>query len=253
MRRALITGATAGIGEATAHKMALNGFNLIITGRRKDRLDKLMTVLKNEYKIDCKTLCFDIRKKSEVNAAYKSLPNEWQKIDILINNAGLAVGLDFFQDAIVEDWETMIDTNIKGLLYMTKAVVPNMIKRQEGQIINIGSIAGKEVYEKGNVYCSTKFAVDALTKAMRIDMLKHNIRVSSICPGPVETEFSIVRFKGDAEKAKKVYDGFTPLVAEDIAEAILFAVTRPPHVNINDMLIMATAQANTCYMNKNNK
>ena len=247
MRLALITGATAGIGEATAIKMAESGYNIIITGRRNDRLQKLKELLQNKYKIKCLSLNFDVCDKNEVERIISNLSDEWKNIDILVNNAGLAVGLDLIQDGLTEDWDTMIDTNIKGLLYVSKAVIPLMIKRQQGHIINIGSIAGKEVYEKGNVYCATKHAVDAITKGMRIDLLEHNIKVTSICPGPADTEFSLVRFKGDAESAKKVYKGFTPLYAEDIAETIMFAVTRPPHVNINDMLIMATAQANTSH------
>ena len=249
---ALITGATAGIGEATAHKMAELGFDLIITGRRNQRLERLRKVLTSEYNIQCIDLCFDIRNRSEVESHMNKIPGEWKNIDVLINNAGLAVGLDLFNEAIIEDWETMIDTNIKGVLYITKVVVQGMTERKKGHIINLGSIAGKEVYEKGNVYCATKHAIEAITKGMRIDLLKHGIKVTSICPGPVNTEFSLVRFKGDQKKAEKVYEGFEPLYAEDIAEAIIFAVTRPPHVNINDMLIMATAQANAYYTNRKN-
>jgi len=250
LKTVLITGATAGIGKATAIKMAEMGYSLIITGRRKNRLAELEKNLVNNYKIECISLCFDIRNQKEVEDHIKNLPGKWKPVDILINNAGLAAGFDFFNKCETDDWETMIDTNIKGLLYITKAIVPGMIEKKEGHIINIGSIAGKEVYEKGNVYCATKHAVDSLTKGMRIDLLKHNIKVTSICPGAVETEFSIVRFKGDQEKAKKVYEGFTPLYADDIADAIIFAITRPPHVNINDMLIMATSQANAYYLNR---
>jgi 3-hydroxy acid dehydrogenase / malonic semialdehyde reductase len=251
MKTILITGATAGIGEASAIQLAKEGHNLIITGRREGRLEQLKYQLISEYNIQCMALDFDVRDKNEVNNAMEKLPTEWRKIDVLINNAGLAVGLDPIDKGLTEDWDTMVDTNIKGLLYVTKAVIPHMIARKQGQIINIGSIAGKEVYANGNVYCATKHALDALTKGMRIDLLKHNIRVSSICPGPVETEFSIVRFKGDAERAKKVYEGYEHMVAGDIAEAIVFTINRPPHVNINDMLIMATAQANSYYLNKN--
>ncbi len=253
MKTVLITGATAGIGEATAYKLAESGsFRLIVTGRREDRLTKLKETLNKDFHTECLTLCFDIRNKKEVDDAISNLNDDWKPIDVLINNAGLALGLNPINEGLNEDWETMIDTNVKGLLYISQAVVPGMVENKKGQIINIGSIAGREVYASGNIYCATKHAVDAITKGMRIDLLKHNIKVSSICPGPVNTEFSTVRFKGDKEKADNVYEGYTPLYAEDIAECILFAVTRPAHVNINDMLIMATAQANTCYINRNN-
>jgi len=236
---AFITGATAGIGEATARILATEGYKLIITGRRKDRLEKLASEL------DTETIClsFDVRVKTEVENAINNLPPEWKNIDLLINNAGLAVGVSAIQDGINDDWERMIDTNIKGLLYISKQIIPLMIARKSGQIINISSIAGKEVYPGGNVYCASKHAVDALTKGMRIDLLPHNIKVSAIAPGMVETEFSLVRLKGDQESANKVYDGFDPLLAQDIAEAIVFVASRPAHVNVNDMLIMPTAQA----------
>jgi hypothetical protein len=240
---ALITGATSGIGEATALLLARNGFNIIITGRRQDHLNKVRGKIESGTASEVIELCFDIRKHSEVIQALDKIPDSWKKIDVLINNAGLAAGLDHFQEANLADWEQMIDTNIKGLLYISREISRWMIARDSGHIINIGSIAGKEVYEKGNVYCATKFAVDALTRGMRTDMVKHNIKVTCIAPGMVETEFSLVRFKGDSERAARVYEGLTPLHAEDIAEAILFAVTRPPHVNINEMLIMPTAQA----------
>lgn len=242
----LITGTTSGIGEACARIFAKNGFNLIITGRRKDRLEKLEKELNSLAKVFC--LCFDVRKFDDVEKAISSLPENWKKIDILINNAGLASGLSTIQDGNLDDWETMIDTNIKGLLYVSKMVMPMMIERKTGHIINIGSIAGKEAYARGNVYCASKHAVDALTKSMRIDLLPYNIKVSSVCPGAVETEFSLVRFKGDAERANQTYKGFTPLVAEDIAETIFWIASRPPHVNINDILIMPTAQANTSHL-----
>jgi 3-hydroxy acid dehydrogenase / malonic semialdehyde reductase len=241
---ALITGATSGIGKATAHKLAQNSFNLIITGRRKELLDDLKKELGIKYKCDCLTQNFDIRSRSLVEKMIDNLPESWKNIDVLVNNAGLAAGFGSIQDGNVDDWEDMIDTNIKGLLYMTRKVAPLMVANGCGHIINLSSIAGKEAYENGNVYCATKFAVDALTKAMRIDLVDYNIKVTSIAPGAVETEFSLVRFKGDKNRAAKVYDGFTPLTGEDIAEAILFAVTRPAHVNISDMLIMPTAQAN---------
>lgn len=249
-RIALITGATTGIGNATAHKLAENNYNLIITGRRKDLLEDLKKELGIKYKCDVLTLNFDIRDHKMVDEMIDSLPESWKKIDILINNAGLAAGLSAIDSGDVEDWEQMVDTNIKGLLYMTRKISPMMIEIGHGHIINITSIAGKEVYPSGNVYCATKHAVDALTKAMRMDLVKHNIKVSSIAPGMVETEFSLVRFKGDKSRADKVYEGFTPLFAEDVAEAIVFVVTRPPHVNINDMLIMPTAQASAVIVNR---
>lgn len=239
---ALITGATSGIGEATAMLLADNGVDVIITGRRQERLDKLKNTLEAK-KVRVLSLCFDVRNQAEVNDAINSIPNDWRDIDYLINNAGLAAGLSTLQDGLVDDWERMIDTNVKGLLYVTSAISPHMIKRKSGHIINIGSIAGKEVYANGNVYCATKHAVDALTKGMRIDMLPHNIKVTQICPGAVETEFSIVRFHGDKERADKVYDGFDNLVAQDIADCTWFVLSRPPHVNINDMVVMPTAQA----------
>jgi 3-hydroxy acid dehydrogenase / malonic semialdehyde reductase len=241
---AIITGATSGIGKSTAHKLAQANYNLILTGRRQELLENLKKELGIKYKCDVLTLNFDIRDSVAVDEQIEALPDSWKKVDVLINNAGLAAGLNPIQSGELEDWEQMIDTNIKGLLFMTRKVVPWMIENGHGHIINISSIAGKEVYENGNVYCATKYAVDALTKGMRIDLVKHNIKVTSIAPGMVETEFSMVRFKGDKEKADKVYEGLTPLFAEDVADAILFAVTRPPHVNINDMLIMPTAQAN---------
>lgn len=242
-KTALITGTSSGIGKATAETLAQNDFNLIITGRREDKLIDLKEKLLKEHDINVLALNFDVRDKQQVEKAINNLDKEWQEIDVLVNNAGLAVGFSDIDNGNIDDWERMIDTNLKGLLYVTRFVAPLMIKQQKGHIINIGSIAGKETYPKGNVYCATKHGVDSLSKAMRIDMLKHNIKVTQICPGMVETEFSIVRFKGDKDKADKVYKGLTPLFAEDIAQAILFAVTRPPHVNINDMLIMPSAQA----------
>jgi len=250
MKTAIITGATAGIGEAIAHKLASLNYRLIITGRRRKRLEALKKTLYQKYQNEILILNFDIREKTEVTNQINTLPKEWKNIDILVNNAGLAAGLSTIQDGEIDDWEQMIDTNIKGLLYITKAVSPLMIEKGEGQIINIGSIAGKEVYPNGAVYCSTKHAVDALSKGMRIDMLTHNIKVTAIHPGMVETEFSIVRFKGDTQKAKDVYQGLTPLYAQDIAEAVEFVVTRPKHVNINDMIIMPTAQATATISNR---
>jgi len=239
-----ITGATAGIGQATAELFAKNGYNIIITGRRKDRLATFSEHLKSTYKIDVLSLNFDVRNVKEVESAINSIPSEWKKINVLVNNAGLAVGISPIQEGIIDDWERMIDTNIKGLLYMTRAIAPIMIQNGFGHIVNLGSIAGKEVYANGNVYCATKYAVDALNKSMRIDLLPHNIKVTAINPGMVETEFSVVRFKGDVERAKNAYKGIQPLLPEDIAETIYWVATRPAHVNINDIVIMTTAQAN---------
>ena len=244
---ALITGATSGIGRATAVTLAQNNFDIIITGRRKELLEDLEKEIKSKSSGEVHILHFDVRNKEEVDKAVDSLPQNWQNIDVLVNNAGLAVGLNHIQEGVIDDWERMIDTNIKGLLYVTRKVSPRMIEKKHGHIINIGSTAGKEAYEKGNVYCGTKHAVDAITKGMRIDMLKHKIKVTAINPGMVETEFSLVRFKGDKEKADNVYKGFTPLYGKDIADAILYVVTRPEHVCINDMIITATAQANSIY------
>jgi hypothetical protein len=244
MKIALITGATSGIGRGTAIKLAENNFNLILTGRRVDLLDALKREIEVKYKRDVLTLNFDIRIKESVDKAIDSLPERWQKIDVLVNNAGLAVGLNHIQDGDVDDWERMIDTNVKGLLYITRKVAPIMVERGKGHIVNIGSIAGTQIYENGNVYCASKHAVHAISQGMRLDMLKHGIKVTEIRPGLIETEFSLVRFKGDKEMAKKPYDGLTPLFAEDIAETILFVLTRPDHVCINDLEITPTAQAN---------
>lgn len=240
---ALITGATAGIGEATALLLSKHNYDLILTGRRKERLEELSTKIRSNSNSKVLCLNFDVRNLSETEKALNTIPDDWKNIDVLVNNAGLAVGLSTIQEGVIDDWERMIDTNIKGLLYITRLVSPIMIKRGEGHIVNISSIAGKETYPNGNVYCATKHAVQSLTKAMRIDMLKHGIKVSSIAPGAVDTEFSLVRFKGDQNKAKQVYKGFTPLYAQDIAETILFVITRPPHVNIDDILVMPTQQA----------
>jgi 3-hydroxy acid dehydrogenase/malonic semialdehyde reductase len=241
---ALITGATSGIGEACAHLFARENYNLVLTGRRLDRLEKLAKQLNAKYNIEIAVSCFDVRDREQVISNLEELPAKWKKVNVLINNAGLSQGLDPIQNGSYDDWDTMIDTNVKGLLYVSKVVSNWMIADKLGHIINIGSIAGKEVYANGNVYCATKYAVDALNKAMRIDLLPYGIKVTAINPGAVETEFSEVRFKGDKERAKKVYDGFEPLVAEDIAETIWFAVSRPAHVNINEMVVMPTAQAN---------
>jgi 3-hydroxy acid dehydrogenase / malonic semialdehyde reductase len=241
---ALITGATSGIGEACAHLFAREHYNLVLTGRREDRLEKLAKKLNTKYNVEVAVAAFDVRDREQVITNLEALPAKWKKVNVLINNAGLSQGLDPIQNGSLDDWDTMIDTNVKGLLYVSKVVANWMIEHKHGHIVNIGSIAGKEVYANGNVYCATKHAVDALNKGMRIDLLPHGIKVSAIHPGAVETEFSEVRFKGDKERAKKVYEGFDPLVADDIAETIWFVVSRPAHVNINDMVVMPTAQAN---------
>lgn len=251
-RIALITGATSGIGEACAEIFAQNGYSLILTGRRQNRLEQLAEHLSSDYKVTIKTMAFDVRNQAEVSKNLGSLDERWRNIGVLINNAGLASGLNTIDEGNIDDWELMIDTNVKGLLYVSRIVLPWMKERQQGHVINIGSIAGKETYKNGNVYCATKHAVDSLTKAMRIDMLPHKIRVTGICPGAAETEFSLVRYKGDAEKAKNVYKGFEPLVAKDIAEVIWFAASRPAHVNLNDIVITPIAQANTFYIEKEN-
>ncbi|MGN6639604.1 MAG: SDR family oxidoreductase [Mucilaginibacter sp.] len=241
---ALITGATAGIGEACAHVFARERYDLILTGRRADRLEKLAKQLNQEYNVKVVTSEFDVRNREDVIGKLEELPEEWKKVNVLVNNAGLSQGLDPIQNGKYEDWETMIDTNIKGLLYVTKVVSNWMIGNGFGHIVNLGSIAGKDVYPGGNVYCATKTAVDALNMGMRLDLLPHGIKVTAIHPGAVETEFSLVRFKGDKARADKVYAGFEPLVAMDVAETIWFAVSRPAHVNINEMIVMPTAQAN---------
>jgi hypothetical protein len=238
----MITGATAGFGKATALKFAENGYNLIITGRRSDLLEELAKNLLSKG-VKVISLCFDVRNKNEVDSAIGSLSDDWKNIDILVNNAGLASGLDHIQDGNVDDWERMIDTNIKGLLYVTKAVAPLMVARNKGYIFNLGSIAGKDVYEKGNVYCASKSAVKALSKSMRIDMLKNNIRVTLIEPGMAETEFSLVRFKGDEQRANNVYRGFDPLKGEDIADVIYYCASLPEHICINELEITPTQQA----------
>lgn len=240
---ALITGATSGIGKAIALKLAKESYDIIMTGRRKERLEELKAELTKAYNIRVLTLNFDIRIYNEVEKSFSNLPKEWQDIDVLVNNAGLAVGLNPIHQGVIDDWERMIDTNIKGLLYMTRLVSPGMADRKNGHIINICSIAGKDVYANGNVYCATKHAVDALSKGIRIDLLPYGIKVTQICPGAVETEFSLVRFKGDDNRAQEVYKGFTPLYANDIAEAVYYAVSQPKHIDIQDVLIMPTAQA----------
>ena len=239
----MITGATSGFGEAIAKRFANNGYNIIITGRRKELLDKLEKDLLSSSKIKVLSLCFDVRNKTDVESVIGSLPDEWKKIDILVNNAGLAAGLSHIQNGDTDDWDRMIDTNVKGLLYVTRAVTPLMVARNKGHIFNIGSIAGKEIYENGNVYCASKSAVAALSKSMRIDMLKNNIKVTLIAPGMAETEFSLVRFKGDEEKAKNVYKGIDALTADDIADVIYYCATLPDHVCINELVITPTQQA----------
>jgi hypothetical protein len=239
----MITGATTGFGKATALKFAKNGFSIIITGRRKELLNELEKELQKVGNIKTLSLNFDVRKKDEVESVIENLPEKWKKIDILVNNAGLAVGLSHIQDGDTDDWDRMIDTNVKGLLYVTRAVAPLMVTRNKGHIINIGSIAGKETYENGNVYCASKSAVDALSKSMRIDMLKNNIKVTLIEPGMAETEFSLVRFKGDEQKAKTVYKGIDALTADDIADVVYYCATLPDRLCINEIVITPTQQA----------
>ena len=247
---AFITGATAGFGKACAEKFASHGYDLILNGRRTDRLETISAELENKFNIAILQLPFDVRDEKAVFDSINNLPADWQKIDVLVNNAGLALGRDFFEDADLDDWNIMIDTNVKGFMYVAKAVVPFMVKRKSGHIINMGSVAGKQLYEKGNVYCASKFAVDALSQAMRIDLLRHNIKVTAIHPGAAETEFSEVRFKGDKETAKKIYDGLKPLTGDDVAEVIYYCCTLPPHVCINDLVITCTQQANVIYFNR---
>jgi 3-hydroxy acid dehydrogenase/malonic semialdehyde reductase len=247
---ALITGATSGFGKASSTKFAANGFDLIITGRREEKLGAVKNELERNFKGKVLSIVMDVRNKNEVFESIQNMPEDWKKIDVLINNAGLAAGRDFFDEASLDDWETMIDTNLKGLLYVSKAVLPLMIAQKKGHIINIGSIAGKEVYEKGNGYCATKHAVDAISKAMRIDLLRHGIKVTAIHPGAAETEFSIVRFKGDQEEAAKVYAGYTPLTAEDIAETVYYCASLPHHVCINELELTCLAQASSFYFFK---
>lgn len=240
----LVTGATSGFGKAIAIKFAAEGSDLIITGRRQDKLLVLQEELSAIYNVKVLSLCFDVRSYDEVEKALSTMPDEWRNVEVLINNAGLALGRESLHEGSIEQWNQMIDTNVKGLLYVTKTVAPWMIACKQGTIINIGSIAGREAYVGGNVYSATKFAVDALTKNMRLDLLPHNIRVSQIAPGAAETEFSLVRFGGDERKAKAVYQGYTALSGEDVAEAAWFIASRPPHVCVQDMLIMPTAQGN---------
>ncbi len=250
LKTILITGATAGIGKATALRFAREQHRLILTGRRKDKLEHLAGEIAANYQAEVLLLSFDVSNRKTTEKALGSIPEDWQNIDILINNAGLAAGLDPVHEASLDDWDTMIDTNIRGLLYVSRMIIPMMIRRERGHIFNIGSIAGKEVYHRGSVYAATKHAVDALTKGMRIDLLAHGIKVTQIAPGAVETEFSHVRFKGDGERAARVYQGYEPLQGEDIAEIIHFISTLPPRVNVNDILVMPQAQANATTFHK---
>ena len=250
-----ITGATSGFGKASAEKFAANGYDCIINGRRKERLEELASSLERKYNVAVMQLPFDVREEKTVFESIGQLPEEWKAIDVLINNAGLAMGRDYFEQGDLNDWNTMVDTNIKGFMYVAKAVSLLMAERfaesgVSGHIINLGSVAGKEVYEKGNVYCATKFAVDALSHAMRIDLLRHHIKVTAIHPGAAETEFSMVRFKGDASTAKSIYNGLEPLTPENVADVIYYTTTLPPHVCINDLVITCTRQADGIYFNR---
>jgi 3-hydroxy acid dehydrogenase / malonic semialdehyde reductase len=245
-----ITGATSGFGKATAEKFAANGYDLILNGRREDRLEELCRTLEKRYNIASFTLPFDVRDEKAVFSSINGLPDEWKMIDILFNNAGLAVGREYFEEADMDDWNTMIDTNVKGFMYVAKAVSLLMAKRKQGHIINMGSVAGKQVYERGNAYCASKFAVDAFNQAMRIDLLRHHIKVTGIHPGAAETEFSLVRFKGDEKTAKKVYDGIKPLSAEDVAGIIYYCATLPPNVCIDDLTVTCVQQADGIYFNR---
>ena len=245
-----ITGATSGFGEACALQFAEAGYNIIINGRREDRLKQLKKDLEEKFSVRVLSLPFDVSKRDAVFSAVNSIPGDWRNINVLINNAGLALGRDFFDEADLDEWDTMMDTNVKGLLYVSRAVLPLKISQNKGHIINLGSVAAKEVYEKGNVYCASKFAVDALSKSMRIDLLRHNIKVTAIHPGAAETEFSLVRFKGDAAKANAVYNGFKPLTAKDVADVIFYCTTVPEHVCINELVICPSQQADAIYFNK---
>jgi 3-hydroxy acid dehydrogenase / malonic semialdehyde reductase len=242
-----ITGSTSGFGKACAEKFAAHGYDLILNGRRKERLQELADALEKKYNVAVLQLPFDVQEQDAVFSAIKNLPDDWKKIDVLVNNAGLALGRNYFEEADLSDWNTMVDTNIKGFMYVAKAVSQLMAERKQGHIINMGSVAGKDVYEKGNVYCASKFAVDAMNRAMRIDLLRHNIKVTGIHPGAAETEFSMVRFKGDESTAKSIYNGLKPLSAEDVADVIYYTTTLPPHVCINDLVITCTQQADGIY------
>jgi NADP-dependent 3-hydroxy acid dehydrogenase YdfG len=249
-RIVFITGATSGIGKACAEKFAANGDNLIINGRRKERLQELKKELEEKYKTEVLCAPFDVQKKEEVFEIIHNFSEKWKTIDVLINSAGLALGRDFFDEADLSDWETMLNTNVNGLIYVSKSVIPFMINRNSGHIINLGSTAGDKVYERGNIYCASKTAVEAISSAMRIDLLRHHIKVTNIKPGAVETEFSLVRFKGDEEKAEKVYEGFAPLTATDVADSIFYCASLPPNVCINELTITPTTQADGIYIYK---
>ncbi len=240
---ALITGASSGIGEACARKFAEAGARLILTARRKERLIELANNIRNDHNTDVHIITLDVRDQKAVETSISALPDAWKAVDILVNNAGLSRGLDKIHEGKLQDWEEMIDTNVKGLLYISRAVIPGMVERGRGTVINIGSIAGREVYPMGNVYCASKFAVDALTKGMRLDLVDTPVRVCTVDPGLVETEFSQVRFRGDAVRAKKAYRGLTPLTADDVADAVFFAASRPPHVQCAEILLLPTDQA----------
>jgi NADP-dependent 3-hydroxy acid dehydrogenase YdfG len=246
----LITGATSGFGEACAKKFAANGYDLIITGRRQERLTALQQHLQQEHKIAVLPLCFDVRDQRAVSSVLGNIPDNWKKVSILINNAGLALGFSNLEDGDVSDWDTMIDTNVKGLLYVSKVVIPWLKEQREGHIINLGSTAAKQVYAKGHVYCATKAAVDSISQGMRIDLLPYRIKVTAVHPGAAATEFSEVRFKGDKEKADNVYKGFQPLTGEDVADTIYYCATLPAHVCINDLVMTCVQQANAYYFDK---
>lgn len=245
-----ITGATSGFGKSCANLFASKGYDVIINGRRTERLQELAQSLTATYQVRTLSLAFDVREQKAVKESLQSLPEEWRSIDVLINNAGLAAGRDYFEEASLEDWDTMIDTNIKGFLYVSQAVAKLMAARQTGHIINIGSTAGRVVYEKGNAYCGTKYAVDALSQSMRIDLLRHGIKVTAVNPGAAETEFSIVRFKGDEETAAKVYEGIKALGPDDVAEVIYYTTTLPAHVCINDLTVTCLQQADSVYLHR---
>ena len=247
----LVTGASSGIGRSCVVKFAEAGARIIMTARRKDRLESLANELKKQHKTECFPIELDVRDRTAVERALSGLPKEWQEIDVLVNNAGLSRGLDKIQEGKIDDWEEMVDTNIKGLLYVSKAVIPGMVKRGRGTVVNIGSIAGHEVYPRGNVYAATKHAVDALTKGMRLDLVHTPVRVCTVDPGLVETEFSMVRFRGDADRAKAVYQNLKPLTPDDIADTVLFCATRPQHVQIAEMIVLPTAQASTTLVHRN--
>ncbi|HCA82260.1 MAG TPA: NAD(P)-dependent oxidoreductase [Flavobacteriales bacterium] len=252
MKTILITGATSGFGKAIATLFASNGWKIIITGRREERLLNLQEALRKKYGVEVLALNFDIRNRDLTLNELSNLPKEFANVDVLVNNAGLALGLSSIDEGDVDEWEQMIDTNVKGMLYAIRAIAPGMRARKSGHIINIGSTAGKEAYKNGNVYCATKHAVEAITKGTRADLLPYNVKVTSVCPGMAETEFSEVRFSGDTNRAKQVYQGFEPLRPEDIAEVVYFAATRPAHVCLNDVILTPTAQANSFYTERNN-